>query len=339
MWLNVTSRKWIGSVATKKDQSNDGQGRDDPMPRDMTLSPPMNHDIQPTAAAALYARKLAEPTPPRLVTRRYRAGMPQLSLIGLAENWLLKECGDRHWATLAMHSGRRVPDFVADNGKRAYAAFTAIRLFARAFHALGENDEFEIRTTLRRIGAVRHVSEHEISWGDTQYGKLTMTSTFVIRNEVGNNRSVARAALASLGGESNPTPEVALQMSQRGKQLRAGDLPRDWLLGELQQPSEAHADFLPCPNSDFNGAAFLYFASFQAFIDRAEWQRHRFEEPPVLSSRELYFYGNINVRDTLVVTFLHERVDGDGLTHWAQVTRGSDGQKIADVLTKKCWRQ
>ena len=309
------------------------------MPHDMTLSPPTRHDFKPAATPPLYTSKLAEPAPARLATRRYRAGMPQLSLIGLGENWLLKECGDRHWATLAMHSGRQVPDFVADNGKPAYAAFTAIRLCASAFDALHENDEFEIRTTLRRVGAVRHVSEHEVFWGDTQYGKLTMTSTFVIRNEAGNNRSVARAALAGLGGESNPMPDAASQMLQRGKQLRGGELPRDWLLGKLEPPSDARADFLPCPNNDFNGAALLYFANFQAFIDRAEFQWHRFENPPVLSRRELFFYGNINVGDALVVTFLHERVDDKGLTHWAEVTRGSDGQKIADVLTKKFWRR
>lgn len=309
------------------------------MPHDVTLSPPMHCEFQPMAAAVPYDETSAESAPTRLVTRRYRAGMPQLSFVGVAENWLLKECGDRHWAMLAMHSGRRVPEFVADSGKRAYAAFTAIGLYARAFDALGENDEFEIRTKLRRIGAVRHISEHDILWGDTHYGKLTMTSTFVIRNQSGNNRSVARAALAGLAGAWDPMPEVASQMSQRGKQLRAGAPPSDWLLGELQQPSGACVEFLPCPNNDFNGAGFLYFASFQTFVDRAEWQRHRFAEPPVLSTRELFFYGNINVRDTLVVTFLHERIDGDGITHWAEVTRGSDGQKIADVLTRKRWRR
>lgn len=66
------------------------KGRFDPMPRDRTLSPPTHHDFQPVPAPAPYATKLPE-SPARLVTRRYRAKMPQLSFLGLEENWSLKE--------------------------------------------------------------------------------------------------------------------------------------------------------------------------------------------------------------------------------------------------------
>jgi probable biosynthetic protein (TIGR04099 family) len=99
------------------------------------------------------------------------------------------------------------------------------------------------------------------------------------------------------------------------------------------------ARFLPCPNNDFNGADFLYFASFQSFVDRAEWQRHRFAEPPVIASRALHFYGNVNVGDVLSVQVVGERECGQGLTHWSEVRRGSDNLKIADVVTEKRWRQ
>lgn len=33
----------------------------------------------------------------------------------------------------------------------------------------------------------------------------------------------------------------------------------------------AHYSFSPCPRNDLNGAEFLYLASFQAVVDRAEW--------------------------------------------------------------------
>ena len=35
----------------------------------------------------------------------------------------------------------------------------------------------------------------------------------------------------------------------------------------------------PCPAQDFNGADFLYFSSFQAFVDRAEWAFFRPLDP------------------------------------------------------------
>jgi probable biosynthetic protein (TIGR04099 family) len=60
--------------------------------------------------------------------KKYRAGMPQLALNGLSENWLLKECGHRHWEALAVDAGHAVPEFIDDAGNKAYAAFTAVRL-------------------------------------------------------------------------------------------------------------------------------------------------------------------------------------------------------------------
>ena len=54
-------------------------------------------------------------------------GMPQLSYGGLSENWLLKECGDRHWWNLAGQLGFANPNFHDALGNRLYAAFTAVR--------------------------------------------------------------------------------------------------------------------------------------------------------------------------------------------------------------------
>jgi probable biosynthetic protein (TIGR04099 family) len=269
-------------------------------------------------------------------TGRYRAGMPQLSFTGLSENWLLKECGHRHWEALAAHAGRATPDFSDDHGGRSYAAFTAIHLQTSGFDAVRENDGFEIHTALCRTGPVRHFSTHRIVHGDVSIAEISMASTFVTRGEARNNRSVARATLAALSGAVSPMPAVALSMTQTGKLLRAGD----WTpCGGFAPAAHEATEFLPCPNNDFNGADFLYFASFQSFVDRAEWQRRRFAEPPVIASRSLHFYGNVNVGDALSVHVVGEREDEQGIAHWSEVRRGSDNQKIADVITEKHWRE
>ncbi|WP_246793551.1 Pnap_2097 family protein [Burkholderia perseverans] len=275
---------------------------------------------------------------------RYRAGMPQLGYTGLAENWLLKECGHRHWEALAAHAGRDAPDFVDDRGRRAYAAFVAIRVVLPAPSAIDENDAFEIALTLRRVGAVRHASEQRIVRGGVEVGSVTMLSTFVTRERAGSNRSVARARFAALGGaldEAGTLPEAVAALASRGRALRERDpaaVPA-WaqpLAATDAGPIEA-AEFLPCPNNDFNGADLLYFASFQAFVDRAEWQRHRFARPPALVSRVLHFHGNLDLGDTLRVQPLAEQRDGARLRHWCELVRGADGMKIADVITEKTW--
>lgn len=89
---------------------------------------------------------------------------------------------------------------------------------------------------------------------------------------VGGAGAVWFAALAAPVGD---TPEKAVSIARVGKLLRArqgGDeLPDVGLLPACRAAGHDAIRFEPCPNSDFNGADFPYFASFQAFVDRAEW--------------------------------------------------------------------
>ena len=51
--------------------------------------------------------------------------------------------------------------------------------------------------------------------------------------------------------------------------------------------------FMPCLNNDFNGANLLYFASFQAMVDSAEWSwmvnAQSPAQPFVIIGREMCF--------------------------------------------------
>ncbi|MDE1184812.1 Pnap_2097 family protein [Paraburkholderia sp.] len=275
-------------------------------------------------------------------TGHYRAGMPHLSLTGLSENWLLKECGHRHWEALAADTARRVPDFIADDGRRSYAAFTALSLRGAALDGIDENDTFDIDTTLCRVGPVRHFSTHRIAGSQHTVATLSMMSTFVNRVEAGNNRSVVRAAFKALAGDIVPLPADAVTMSEAGKRIRNGDLRDIVDMADIARDASGNGPavtFTPCPNNDFNGADFLYFASFAAYVDRAEWQVHRFLNPPLTARRDMFFHGNINVGDSLDVRFSAHAVNDEALVHWCEISRASDGRKIADVVTKKRWRR
>ena len=268
---------------------------------------------------------------------RYRAGMPQLAHTGLAENWLLKECGQRHWDALAAHGGRDVPEFFDDEGRRAYASFVAVHVDMNRRHAIRENDTFALHVALRRVGPIRHFSEQWVRHGDDEVGIVRMMSTFVTREHAGSNRSVAKARMTGIDGSTGPVPADALAMAERAKKLRVRDASIVPALAGLAEGDGASVSFLPCPNMDFNGADLLYFASFQAFVDRAEWQHYRFEQAPVLAARQLYFHGNLDIGDSLTVRFARARSDADGLLHWSEIVRDGDGTKIADVITQKRW--
>ncbi|SAL56706.1 hypothetical protein AWB71_03054 [Caballeronia peredens] len=261
----------------------------------------------------------------------YRAGMPQLNFAGLSENWLLKECGDRHWDALARETQS---DFIADEGSRAYAAFTSIRLSANGMHEVCENDTFRIRSELSRIGPVRHFSGHRVAGSQGTIADVSMMSTFVRRTESRSNRSVARASFANLKGGIAPMNSQIAGMQDTARRLRLREAEPD-----LQETSCVPVEFLPCPYNDFNGADFLYFASFQGFVDRAEWQTWRLADTPALVSRELHYHGNIDVGDSLRLTFRRACLDETHIAHWCEIERTSDGKKIADVITHKARRR
>jgi probable biosynthetic protein (TIGR04099 family) len=280
--------------------------------------------------------------------KTYRAGMPQLALNGLSENWLLKECGHRHWEALALDAGQALPEFIDDAGNKSYAAFTAVRIRNASLASVEENADFTIGTQLSRTGGARHFSQHTVGTAGQTIARISMASTFVRRELAHDNRSVARAAFASMERSLRAPPDEARELAQIGKQFRSGQWREHMgLLREAHAPDERRSDlpesnsleFIPCPNNDFNGAEFLYFANFQAFVDRGEWQRHRFAKPPAVVDRDLFFHGNINVGETLTLDYVLERSEDHGLTHWCELRRGADNQKIADVVTFKRWRR
>jgi probable biosynthetic protein (TIGR04099 family) len=90
----------------------------------------------------------------------------------------------------------------------------------------------------------------------------------------------------------------------------------------------------PCPAQDFNGADFLYFASFQAFVDRAEWAFFRPSAPfPTTRRRDIVYCGNIDPGERVVASLLQLRREAENLAHWYRLEREADGATIADIFT------
>ncbi|WP_245293970.1 hypothetical protein [Methylobrevis pamukkalensis] len=93
----------------------------------------------------------------------------------------------------------------------------------------------------------------------------------------------------------------------------------------------------PVPSQDFNGADFLYFSSFQAFVDRAEWAFFR-QIRPTTRRRDLVYAGNIEPGDRVRVVLMGVRQADGELAHWCRLLRAGDGadaggERLADVFT------
>lgn len=290
---------------------------------------------------SIYKLKLVEINTPEFSIQKnqYLAGMPQLAYAGLSENWLLKECGHRHWMGLADLSGKQQPDFHDENGYKSYAAFTVVRISSAKLNSVKENQQLTITSQVSRAGQARHFSMHHVKTENENITNIQMLSTFVFRREVGNNQSVTRASFANLR-QTEPSTEAS-KLIQQCKKIRADDWLEHMGLSRASKTIIKEIEFLPCPNHDFNGANFLYFASFQAYVDRAAWAwassepgNKTIENLPSILNRDLFFYGNINVGDTLKICLCAVKIDGIYSTDWCEVYAGN-GSKIADIFTQK----
>jgi probable biosynthetic protein (TIGR04099 family) len=260
----------------------------------------------------------------------YLATMPQLANRGLSENWILRECGHHHWMELANLFDKPVPEFIDDAGQKTYAAFVALSIKAGHFNVI-ENQQFSIRGHLSKAGPVKHISHHEVQSNGGTLTSIDMVSTFVFRREKNNNQSVARATMDSdkFKIKASAQSEAFLE---RSKDMRKGNWWQCLGFYQAARTVLKTIEFHPCPSMDFNGANFLYFANFQAFVDRAEWAW--FGVDYALHSREIYFYANINIGDSLRVVLCCEIFNAQELGHWCEIYSGS-GIKLADVFTRK----
>ncbi len=268
-------------------------------------------------------------------------GMPHLALGGLSENWLLKECGHRHWTLLAAELGLPKPDFRDAEGNRLYAAFTVVRVCDAHPERAAESHELRLRASLDRISRTQWLSSHVAVCGDRVVAKVAMVSAFLRRTVTGSNRLVQRATAIATSLPSIKTATNGADLVENAHRLRTGNWQEHLGFDRAAGSELATFNFRPCPNNDFNGANFLYFASFQSIVDRAEWQWGLPGKTLTgTKHREIFYHGNIDVEDSLRIVLRTKCLRGGPprgrtLWHWCQIFRLSDRKLIADVFTAK----
>lgn len=260
---------------------------------------------------------------------RYSLGMPHLCPTGLSENWLWKELGHRHWNLIARTFGRAAAGFDPTSAEPTYAAFRHIALRGGDLGAVRENDELDLRSILTQVSATRVRSRHFVGHGDRPIADVEMTSVFVRRLTGGVNRSVVRVRMGG-SDETAPAGPRAGPERARGASPARGAPPASDPQGDERDIGTAVIE--PCPELDFNGAGLLYFSSFVAAVDRAEWRLSgKARSPSGIVRRDAVFHANIEIGDDLVVRLLAPAA-AQG-RHRAVIHSRSDGKLLAEVVT------
>jgi probable biosynthetic protein (TIGR04099 family) len=248
-------------------------------------------DVHPTEPSA---RALME----RALDPHILLGMPHLTPSGLSETWLMKELGHRHWLMLAKQLGMDSADFRMSDGGEAYAAICATSLRHARFQHVRANQVLTILSTFAPVSRTLSSTHHRLSIGGELIGEIELLSTFVHRRVNDDNHSIARVEIPLHGADRFRYNELAITAAE----LRCGSLQVHLGMAADSEVILHQFVFTPSTLQEFNGAGLLYFANFQALVDRAveTWFP---KEVKLLAAvhRDVFFSGNARCGETLSI--------------------------------------
>jgi probable biosynthetic protein (TIGR04099 family) len=157
---------------------------------------------------------------------------------------------------------------------------------------------------------------------------VEMTSVFVRRQAEGVNRSITRVRIKGTGSAEPSLGTLPSQPAYRCHETLVHDV---W----VDENELGTTPITMCPHLDFNGAGLLYFSSFIAAVDRAEW-RFIGKRSGQFSTkrRQARFHANIEVGDDITVQMFAAQ-DGAGCRHRAILSASVDGKLLAEVVTHR----
>jgi probable biosynthetic protein (TIGR04099 family) len=233
---------------------------------------------------------------------------------------------------LAAAGGLAVPDFRDSTGEPIYAAFLSVSIRDAALETACEHARLGFASCLARISRMRFMSSHRLSLSGRSIGEIAMTSTFVRRAQSGGNHGIVRIEVPALR-HVELDPQAAARAAETAA-LRSNHWASHLSFERSRARIIDSRIVDPCPGQDFNGADFLYFASYPSFVDRAEWAFFRPQASfPTTRRRDIVYRGNIDPGERVVISLLQLAQTAERLDHWYRLVREDDGCTIADVFT------
>lgn len=195
----------------------------------------------------------------------YRLEMPQLSVAGLSEFWLLKEIGRVHWHWLFARLGIRPVDYLGCDGGRIYPTFARIRFQAsQPLARFGEGDVL----VLERIGFERY-GGHSLSRFRFRSASawITVQALSIDARRTGRGNQLARVHSEPLPAALGADPFVRGFEDGRRTARQALAPPEPQAGGAPEAADYVHRIN---PFAEVNGVNLLYFAAQPIIANLAE---------------------------------------------------------------------
>ncbi len=214
------------------------------------------------------------------VTRTYVAGLPQLDIHTLSEDWALATALEGTWAILSDSLGLKPSQWLDSQGERMYGAVMALSTWFDLTDIIREDDEIVVETDILSIRKPH-------SWALTRFivngkakAEVRILTSFIKRSQKGSNKKFSKVRDLWTADDLN------------GAVI-------DDLLDQHHAAKTAAAEVEPAMTyevnriQDFNTADFLYFKNFVRIAKAAEWRANRGQPTRLNCSRECFYFGNV----------------------------------------------
>lgn len=228
-------------------------------------------------------------------TSHFTAGLPQLDIHTLSEDWALATALENHWIVLARSMGLKPSDWLDSQGDRMYGAVIHLSTAFDLDAPLREDDAFAAETEFLSIRKPHALSVTRFSVDGAVKAEVRLLTSFIKRKVRGSNKKFAKVR------------EIWTAEDMNGELV---DAALDEHHAMKSHPVEAPVamDYEVNRIQDFNTADFLYFKNFVRIAKAAEWRQNRGNPTRLNSARAVWYFGNVEDGDHVLA---HVARDGD----------------------------
>jgi len=283
--------------------------------------------------------------------RRFELNMPQMAIESLSESWLFKEIGASHWELLCAGLGQRSAALADEMGNRLYATFARVRHDAtQPLSSFEEAEDVRLSGEISRFGGGMYISRFELESLAAQNKRIVsqMITSFSRRGGEGNTNLVkSQPQVAENSITDLAQPPQFVEEYRRIKKGTQDTLGLGGMTLQLTDAIETEFEYELNPYHDLNGVGLLYFAAYPIIADTCEAQHFnahaasgdtRWELRWSTLARDIMYYANCDITDTIVYRLHSHRIEGGRLATTASLSRKSDGALMAKVFVVKAER-
>jgi probable biosynthetic protein (TIGR04098 family) len=221
-------------------------------------------------------------------TSHFVAGLPQLDIHTLSEDWALAAALENHWIVLARSLGLKPSDWRDAQGDRMYAAVIHLSTAFDLEDPLREDDAVVAETRVVAVRKPHALSRTCFAVEGRTKAEVRILTSFIKRKVRGSNKKFAKVR------------DIWAAPDFDGAVIDA-ELDRHHAMKSQEMPGERVMDYEVNRIQDFNTADFLYFKNFVRIAKAAEWKQNRGHPTRLNSQRSVWYFGNVEDGDIVGV--------------------------------------